>query len=451
MSDDKGGKVRQRDFVLVASFVFVLVLVGFVFAAQLVYPTTGQGTNFTAVGQHISNFYNITINNTNIAGENITEIVILLNRTGQQINITDGTLNSSFGVGSSTNWSVNISSGAAVKIQGLGNVGYVWFNATADSAVKVGNFTFIMTANGTTVYRNLSSVNINDTFTVEYVGKSNASGTNLSQNYVPLHLNITGNQTTISLRVSFYNSTNELYRNISIGGAVVNGSGIQYNFSNLTTGVDLPDGVYTLEVIANNSDGDMNNTANRTYRLDMTAPSVTVVQANGSTDTTKTQITLTATISDSGAGIGSSCQSSTGTVVTGTGTTQTIVQSGLNCGTRYNYDVVCTDLAGNQNVAVTYSAATLSCGGGSSGGNPSGSGSPSGGSPSGGSAPNNGSSSSTGNAGASGGSGASGSGLQGNQNQSSGSGSSPVIWIIVVLVLLGGVIAYVVMHKKKSM
>ncbi len=452
MSDAKSGKVRQREFVLIAGFVFVLLGIGYVLAAQLVYPITGQGTNFSAVGQHISAFYNITVNNTNIAGENITEIVILLNNTGQMINITDGTLNSSFGVGSSTNWSVNVSA-SNVKVLGGGLVGYVWFNATADSVVRAGNFTVIMTANLTTVYKNLSSVNINDSFTIDYVGKSNASGTNLSQNYIPLHLNISGNQTTLSLRVSLYNSTGEIYRNISVGGAVNNGSGIAYNFSNLTDGTDLPEGTYVLEVIANNSQNDMNNTANRTYILDRTAPTVTLSQDNGSVATSKNQITVTITVSDARAGINTTCDSTTSTaVITGTGTTQTLVESGLACGTTHIYQITCVDTAGNRNSATSLNTATVSCSGGSSGGSATSGGvAASGGSTSSGSATGsvgNGTSSAVGNAGSVGGAGGAGNGTIVKEPISATGSKLPVAWIVIVAVLVIVAIVYVVMSRK---
>ena len=463
MKGDASGKVRQRELVLVAGFAFVLVLVGFVFAEQLVYPSTGLGTNFTAVGQGISTFYNITINNTDansyaasLVGTNITEVVIILNKT-QALTIDAGTVNSSFGnfvgviANSSevTNTSLNISH---FQLGGNGTVGYIWFNATANStgsAVKVGNFTMlILTSNSSinSTIKNLSSVNINDTFTINYVGLSNASGTNLSQNYIPLLLNISGNQTTLSLRVSMHNSTGEIYRNITASGAIENSSGIAYNFSNLTDGTDLSEGVYTLEVIANNSNGDMNNTANRTYRLDRTGPTVTLSQDNSSTATTKTQITISISASDLSY-INTVCDSTTSTAtISGTGLTQTLVESGLFCGTSHTYSVTCTDTAGNVNTAVSYGAATLACSG-SSGGTGSGSGSGSG--SSGGSSGANGSSNSVGGAGGTGGTGGTGSGLVGNQ-PGGVAGTLPIVWIIIVAVLVVVVVVYIVMKKKKA-
>lgn len=362
---------KAKNFVL-NTFVFSLTLglllfVGFAFAAQLVYPSSGQGTNFTAVGQHISQFYNITVNNTNLKGENITEIYINLSYNGKIINITDGTFNSSLGVGTTTNQSINLS---AITINGGNTTVYIWFNATADTPVKAGNFSFVMTANATSVQKNITSVNINDTFTINYVGRSNVSGTNLSQNYIPLHLNITGNQTTISLRVSLHNSTGEIYRNISVGGAVVNGSGIEYNFSNLTDGTDLPAGTYVLEVIANNSNGDMNNTANRTYILDRTGPTVTLAQNNGTAETTKTQVTVDITTSDALTSIAGTCTvDSSSATITGSAGSQTLVEASLTCGTRYVYTVTCKDTAGNSGASSEYGAATLACGGSNSNSN----------------------------------------------------------------------------------
>jgi len=353
-------------FSVVALFIFV----AFVLADQLVYPSTGQGTNFSAVAQGETQLYNITINNTNIAGENITEIVIILNAS-VQINITDGTFNSSFGVGTSTNYSVNVS---AVNINGGGLTGYIWFNATSDDPVKGGNFTLIMTANETTVYKNLTGVNINDTINIVFTGKSNASGTNLSQNYIMAEFNITNNDTGVTLEVRFFNSSQNIVAQTNI--TVVNAGELHsFNFTNITggAGTGLPEGTYHINATVNNSQSDENVTATRTYILDTTAPTVTLAQDNAAAATTKTKITVDITISDANAGIGQSCGSTTTDAsISGTGTSQTLTQESLACGTDYTYAITCTDTAGNSNAAVEVTATTSSCGGGGGPGGPSG-------------------------------------------------------------------------------
>ena len=474
MSDAKSGKVRQHQFILVVGIIFILLGAGLVFGLAAVVRNGNTSTNVITVDDTNTATINISLNVTdgNKAGgfTNLTGVFINLSVNGRFLNITDGTENTSVSTVpfalyniSYGNWSLNWSNSTYgfINASGGANINYFWFGVTPNGQVPVKSANIsvhLYRANNSNLYNasNLTSIynitlNVNDSFTVNYVGRSNVSGTNLSQNYIPLELNISGNQTTLSLRVSLHNSTGRIYNNISVGGQVVNNSGIGYNFSNLTDGTDLPEGTYVLEVIANNSDGDMNNTANRTYILDRTAPTVTLSQDNSSTATTKTQVTVTLAITDALTGINTTCDSTTSTAtITGTGTSQTLVESGLNCGTTHSYAVTCRDTAGNRNAAVTLNTATLSCSSGASAGGSSGSGSTASGSTASGStSTGNGTSSGVGGAGGSAGPGGLGSGQVGEQPSAGAESKLPMGWIVVVAVLVIVAIVYVVMSRKR--
>ncbi len=381
--------VFKRDLRFFLPIILIVIAsLAIVFATTAVVNNGNTNTAVIIVDDTNTATLNISINITGPTanfGEiyNITSVLINLSTSGKQLNFTDGSENHSAFIRnaalshanisvSATNWSINWTNTTGIlNATGGQTTVYLWFGVTPNGPVPVksGNISVQLfrtntsaanVTNATMLYN--ITLHVNDSFTINYVGRTNVSGVNLSQNYIPLHLNISGNQTLLNLTVKLYNSSGQIYYNTTNStGAVVNGSGIEYNFSNLTDGTDLPDGVYTLEVFAQGANGDINNTANRTLRLDKTKPTVTLAKNSG---TTENKVVVDVTVSDTGSGAKELCEiDNTNAVMTGNGTTaQTLTQSTLNCGTTHTYVVTCQDQAGNRGVSSSFSISTSACG-----------------------------------------------------------------------------------------
>ena len=103
---------------------------------------------------------------------------------------------------------------------------------------------------------------------------------------------------------------------------------VTINWTGLTN-----DEVYYFNVLVNDSANNSDESSDRTFYLDGTAPtSVTLTESSS----TKTSLTLTISIVDALSGIASSCTADrSGASISGTGTSQTLTETGLGCGTSF--------------------------------------------------------------------------------------------------------------------
>lgn len=187
-------------------------------------------------------------------------------------------------------------------------------------------------------------------------------------------------KSSIVINVSVSDATVGMTRG-SVYFNITNSTGDQHNFTKASTSgggyynitVDttkFTDGVYNITVYSNDSLGNENNTEIISVTFDDTAPSAVALT---SSIATKTSLTITIAVTDATAGMNQSCTTDrSGASISGTTNAQTLTETGLSCGTSYQYFVQCTDAAGNTGSSAQTSFSTSSCiTGGSS---PSGSG-----------------------------------------------------------------------------
>jgi hypothetical protein len=124
-----------------------------------------------------------------------------------------------------------------------------------------------------------------------------------------------------------------------VGGYWVNDTGLDTS--------QFPDGRYNITVFVNDSLNNLNNTGSVLNVLfDNTSPSLITLSKVSSTQTV---LTISISIQDAlSVSSSSTCTvDRAGASVSGTGGSQTLTESGLNCGTTYTYTVTCPDSAGN--------------------------------------------------------------------------------------------------------
>tara|TARA_Y100000034_G_scaffold136403_1_gene212652 strand:- start:8853 stop:10136 length:1284 start_codon:yes stop_codon:yes gene_type:complete len=208
-------------------------------------------------------------------------------------------------------------------------------------------------------------------------GERPVSGSNYSG---VLNLNITAVDNNGS-----YNDTNNLAFGLTVVLNITNGNGVQnktvtatrqnttrhwFNASINTVGI--VDGNYTIIAQVTDAAGNKNYTRKLTnIIIDNTAPGITNTRSSSSS---KTQIVVDISVSDT-VGINTTCGvDATGATITDNDATQTMTETGLSCGTTYEYVFTCYDEIRNRKVK-TQSFATDSCTGGGDDGGGSGSGS----------------------------------------------------------------------------
>jgi len=103
------------------------------------------------------------------------------------------------------------------------------------------------------------------------------------------------------------------------------------------------------------SPGNVKSSA-QSLSVDTTAPVVTLSE-NADTETS---LNITISITETGSGVNTCTDSDSGTTISGSGTTRYLYESNLDCEEEYDYNVTCTDLAGNSDTEFD-SFSTTSC------------------------------------------------------------------------------------------
>jgi len=337
---------KERGFWIVC--ILIIVLSSFVLAGHIIKTSSG-GTSYN-YNEDVTNLYNITVNNTDsISDANITRVNI--------------TLHSSFNVLASSNFSdvvgtltisennLSWSNDSAGLIMNL-SLKYFAFNATASVP---GNYNMtITTTNATGSFSSNISMTINDTTAPLITFVTPANGANLSQNYIIINISATDDSTDDIIVLRLYNSTNSLLNTTSSTGT--------NHYVNIT---NLSEGVYYYNATVNDSKN-VNNSAIRSLRLDRTAPAISLSENSDGED----YLNITISVTDTGGSGVSTCGDSDGdTTISGSGTTWYLYEDELSCEESYDYNVTCTDLAGNSNSEEdSFSTEDCSDSGGDSGG-----------------------------------------------------------------------------------
>ncbi|MFH1802655.1 MAG: hypothetical protein ABH864_04350, partial [archaeon] len=238
----------------------VLVLAcAFVLAAHTV--TLSDGTASTSVLEDGSNFYNISINNSDDGQPaNITQVNVTLPASFSVSLETNGT--DAFGSFSVDGQVLSWSNLTEYLVNGT-EIKYFWFNATA-STPGAFNITVVTLNSTDSVYNNITVV-VNDSAvpsTVDFVTPTDTSGENLSRSYLVYNVSATDDGTLDTLTVYLFNST---YDQINTSMSAT--SPLFGNFSG------LGGGVYYMNASANDSVGNTNYTIDtRTFTVDTTVP-----------------------------------------------------------------------------------------------------------------------------------------------------------------------------------
>ena len=341
--------MKNKYFLLI---VVSVLLTSFVLAAHVI--TTSSGATSYNFNEDVSNLYNISVNITDLGqNANVTQVNITLPSNFSFLTNSQSTSaqNYSF-VNTSSVLSWTNSTYFLINGSGGSILTYFWFNAIASTP---GNYNItVTTVNGTGTFNSNISVTINDTTapSLNFVSPSHSASSNLSYNNSIL-VNVTAvdnvNLSTIVIRL--FNSSHA-----QINSSNSTTSPLFINFTN-----NLAEGVYRVNVTANDSVGNVNNSETRIITIDKTVPSISLSK-NSATSSTSV-LNITATITDvTGA---NSCSTSRGSI-SGSGNTRYVSETGLNCGTSYTYNVSCTDFAGNSGSS-TSSFSTDSCASSSSG------------------------------------------------------------------------------------
>ena len=354
---------------LIVSFLF---LVSVQFSVARVDLGMNNGTNFSAS----SGLITFTVNYTNIT------------------DLTSPT-NATIFYNTSTGWSAlgNITCQAA----GSSCVGTLNVSKNASGANILGLF---HTTFNVTIYNNTDGSAL--------LGGANYSGWNTS--FVGLGFTI-DNQ---GPNVTDFNISNTLLNGLNFSSSIVklnvtvNDSvmgydplipgrnlSVYFNFTNDATGVTnasivassaviglynatintawIVDGKYTVTVWANDSLGNWNSSTQRlSFTVDTTAPVIALTRNDASSS--KYQLVFDIAITDTTGSIATCSTDRDGDTVTkvGTGNSQTITETGLNCGTSYSYKVTCSDYMSlstqTSATAFTTDACSSSSGSGGSGG-----------------------------------------------------------------------------------
>ena len=339
--------------------------------------------------------FNITVDNT---PPNITSLRV----NGTSINSSNytrgGVIRLNATVNDSTTYVTNVTFGIRTIGGSLNNLtefnvttnrtDWVWFADVPLNTFSDGLYYVVVYANDT--LNNLNGSNANFTaFVVDQTppnvtnlrfGNYTTSGINFSNDLVGIALNtiitnlsVDVNDTTTYVVFVAFNISNSsgnitpeytAFRNKTYWNASINSTpdaGRTININNLSS---IPEGLYHITVLTNDSTGNRNNTVNFTFRIDRTAPSVSV--SCGGPYTSGQTVTCTCTGSDTG---GSLIQ--TGPRFSNGGSSQSTTATGSS-GTSSGCEAI--DYAGNVATATgTWTVSAASSGGGGSGGSGGGS------------------------------------------------------------------------------
>jgi hypothetical protein len=337
-----------------------LLILGFIFLLGLAFAAhTSSPAAFYVNEDNSSYIFNITINNTNgldVVGGNISHInVTSLNSSafvyalGSQGNGTNFSATYAFSNFTDVLSWYNLTEGL---ITNTTNNAYFWFNA---SFTTPGVYTLeVLTANLTGVSRTNITVTVNDT-TVPEIVVANITSPTISSNKsgtLLFNVSIFDNGNMGSVNITITNSSGSINTTYNLSQ-----TGNSWNYSIPTT--SFPDGTYNITVYANDSFGNLNNSA-KVYSVvfDNTAPTVSLGSATVSTNS----LTLTVSATDATSGLNNTYGDCTVDRSGATISANSIAESSLNCGTSYAYVVTCYDSAGNSANSASTSFSTNGCG-----------------------------------------------------------------------------------------
>lgn len=344
---------------------FCFLFLAGVFALHVVTNTVNGGTNFSTVNEDFSTLYNLTLNNTDAsAGANITQINITL---PSNFTFIVGTANASAPFYNFSNSSSILSFTNITGLVGNGTWRFFWFNASA-AVPGVYNFSIVTSNLTTIVYHNLSVV-INDTTVpqpISYAAPGYTAYTNQTSSSIPINTSVYDEGTVGIINITLYSSgySSVLNSSNSTWGARSH----YHNFTNLS------DGIYFVNVTANDSNGNINLTVpSLRIAVDRGAPSVSLTEESSN----RTFLNITIAVSDAVTGANGSCTSmSGGGTIIGSGATQYLSRNNLECGEEYTFNVSCMDYLGNVGYGSdTFTTDSCASSGGSSGGGGGGGGS----------------------------------------------------------------------------
>ncbi|MBT4135988.1 hypothetical protein HOD75_01325 [archaeon] len=249
---------------LVLVVLFGLVSLTFVLALPTITISTGESSfNFN---DSISNFYNISVNNSDIGlTANISQVNITL---WGNLNFTTGTNGTDASLVTFSNTSTVLSwtnSSTTALINASEEIKYFWFNASSNTP---GTYNIsIITRNLTGTSTTNISVTINDTTSpslVEFVSPTETHNSNNSQTYINYNISVIDNGAISTIFVKLYNSTND-----EINSSNSTSSPFTGNFSSLANGV------YYINATVNDTFNNLNTTVQtRNITLDTVAPSI---------------------------------------------------------------------------------------------------------------------------------------------------------------------------------
>ncbi|MFH1308573.1 MAG: hypothetical protein ABIH51_01000 [Patescibacteria group bacterium] len=278
--------MKKRDLFLIV--ILALFLVGSIVIAEHVVTTSGGNTAISFYENATSDLYNISVNNTGvIQSDNTTQVNITI-PTGLTFitdsNVTDVTkaffMNTTT-VLSWTNTSTYLLNATENKT--------FWFNLTGNVP---GTYILTVTAVNLTGSADTNiTVFINDTtqpFNISFDGASEIAFANLSQNWITLNLSVDDSEGTYvgsvdMVSIALWNATGLVNRTNTTMHDVINFTG-------------LLAGIYYVNVTANDTEGNTNNTGSgtRTITLDRTNTTVTL----GTNPVDNVNILTTSTVFD---------------------------------------------------------------------------------------------------------------------------------------------------------
>lgn len=335
---------------------FVFFFAG-VFALHIVTNSLTGTSSFGTINEELSTLYNITLNNTDTGGAaNLTQLNITL---PSNFSFVTGSANLSVAgyVFVNTSSVLSFSNGTGLVLNSTRH--FFWFNASASVPGNY-NFTLITVNSSSVVYQNLS-VLINDTTPPQPVSFNAPGATgylNVSATAIAINASAYDEGTLGTINITLYNATVVLN---STNGS----SNLASHFVNFT---GLSEGVYFVNISANDSNGNVNTSVSPLrIALDTSAPTVSLSEVSSN----RTAINISISISDTVTGAAGTCTSiSGGGTISGNGSTQYLYRTGLDCGEDYTFNVSCVDYVSNTGYG-SGSFSTDSCassGGGSSGG-----------------------------------------------------------------------------------
>ncbi len=314
--------------------IFLVAFVSLVFAAPILIPSSFS-TNTS-----VSTFYNITVNNSEAASTNITQVNVTMPSGFSFTATSNGTTVSAAHNFSNSTLTLSWDKTDFI-VQNVTNQSF-WFNATAN-ATTVGTFNFTVSLLNNTglTYYNIT-LTVNDTIVPSNVSFVSPAVNNSNVSALFINVSAYDNHNVSVIRIYVYNSTHHLVNNTNI--TTTSGGTKAYATLNIT---NLTDGIHFVNATAVDSSYFNNSNSSTALRVifDKTAPSISVVKDDSSTTST---LVTTVTVTEATAGI-STCgiDSTQASPASWTVASQSVSEGGFGCGTSVTRIYSCTDSAGN--------------------------------------------------------------------------------------------------------